>query len=59
MISEGYAVVSMGDRFGFIDNKGKFAVPLEYTVVTPFINGVAYGRQQNGKWVKLEKDKLQ
>lgn len=59
VISEGYAVVSMGDRFGFIDNKGKFVVPLEYTVVTPFINGVAYGRQQNGKWVKLEKDKLQ
>lgn len=57
-ISEGLAILNIGDRFGFIDNKGKVVVPLIYTAVTPFENGVAYVRQQDGTWKKLYKNKL-
>lgn len=57
-ISEGLAILNIGDRFGFIDNKGKVVVPLIYTAVTPFENGVAYVRLHNGQWKKLYKNKL-
>ena len=57
-ISEGLAILSVGDRFGFIDNKGNVKVPLKYTAVTPFENGIAYVRDQDGKWVKIYKKDL-
>ena len=57
-ISEGLAILNIGDRFGFIDNKGVVKVPLIYTAVTPFENGVSYVRQKNGKWKKLCKKDL-
>lgn len=57
-ISEGLAILSVGDRFGFIDNKGTVKVPLEYTAVTPFENGIAYVRDINGKWKKISKKDL-
>jgi hypothetical protein len=57
-ISEGLAILSIGDRFGFIDNKGTVKVPLKYTAVTPFENGIAFVRDQNGKWTKICKKDL-
>ena len=57
-ISEGLAILNIGDRFGFIDNKGNIKVPLIYTAVTPFENGIAYVRQQDGKWKKIYKNEL-
>lgn len=57
-ISEGLAILNIGDRFGFIDNKGNIKVPLKYTAVTPFDGGVSFARQQNGKWIKIYKKDL-
>ena len=57
-ISEGLAILNIGDKFGFIDNIGNVKVPLIYTAATPFENGVAYVRQQDGKWKKIYKDEL-
>lgn len=57
-ISEGLAILSVGDRFGFIDNKGNVKVPLKYTAVTPFENGIAFVRDQNGIWKKIYKKDL-
>ena len=57
-ISEGLAILSVGDRFGFIDNAGTIKVPLKYTAVTPFENGIAYVRDLNGKWEKIYKKDL-
>lgn len=51
--SEGYGIIGLGGRYGFIDTKGNVVVPLIYTAVTPFINGVAYVRDQNNKWTKI------
>ena len=57
-ISEGLAILNMGDKFGFIDNNGKVVVPLIYTAVTPFENGIAYVRLHNGQWKKIYKNEL-
>lgn len=57
-ISEGMALLAIGDRFGFIDNKGNVKVPLKYTAVTPFENGIAYVRDQDGIWKKIFKKDL-
>lgn len=57
-ISEGLAILNIGDRFGFIDKTGKVVVPLDYSAVTPFKNGVAYVREINGNWKKIFRDKL-
>jgi len=51
--SEGYGIVGVGGRYGYINTKGKVVVPLIYTAVTPFISGVAYVRDQNNKWTKI------
>ena len=51
--SEGYGIVNVGNRYGFIDTKGDVVVPLIYSAVTPFVNGVAYVRDGNGKWTKI------
>lgn len=57
-ISEGLAILNLGDRFGFIDNQGTIKVPLIYTAVTPFENGISYVRQLDGKWKKIYKKDL-
>ncbi|MCQ2132004.1 MAG: WG repeat-containing protein [Bacteroidaceae bacterium] len=54
-ISEGLAILSLGDCFGFIDNKGEIVVPLIYTAVTPFKHGASFVRKQNGEWMKIYK----
>jgi hypothetical protein len=51
--SEGYGIIGLGGRFGYIDVTGNVVVPLIYTAVTPFIDGVAWVRDQNGKWKKI------
>ena len=51
--SEGYGIVGIGGRYGFINTSGKVVVPLIYTAVTPFLNGVAYVRDKNNKWTKI------
>lgn len=57
-ISEGFAIFNIGDKYGFIDNKGNIRVPLIYTAVTPFENGVAWGKMQDGNWTRIYKDRL-
>ncbi|MBQ0089131.1 MAG: WG repeat-containing protein [Prevotellaceae bacterium] len=57
-ISEGLAILSIGDRYGFIDNAGNVVVPLNYTAVTPFEDGVALVRDQNGKWSKIYHEEI-
>lgn len=52
-ISEGKALLVVGDRFGFIDSKGKVIVPIKYTCAIPFNNGVCFVRDDNGRWKRL------
>lgn len=52
-ISEGLGIVNIGNRFGLIDNTGKWVLPLIYTGITPFENGVAFVRDQEGNWKKI------
>lgn len=56
--SEGLAILNIGDRYGFIDNTGKVVVPLMYTGVTPFENGISYVRDQEGNWSKIYRKDL-
>ena len=56
--SEGYGIIRLGDRFGYIDVTGKVVVPMIYTAATPFINGEAFVRDQNNKWTKIYSKKL-
>jgi hypothetical protein len=53
LASEGYGVVGIGGRYGYINTSGKVVVPLMYTAVSPFHNGVAYLREESGKWTKI------
>ena len=57
-ISEELAILNIGDKFGFIDNKGNIKVPLIYTAVTPFEDGISYVRLENGSWKKIYKNSL-
>ncbi len=52
-VSEGLAILSIGDRYGYINNKGDIVVPLIYTAITPFEDGKCYAREGNGHWVTL------
>ncbi len=58
IISEGLAMIILGDRYGFIDNNGKVVVPLIYTGAIPFSNGITHVKKNDGKWIKLIKDQL-
>lgn len=51
--NEGFCILRIGDRFGFMDVNGNVVVPLIYTAVTPFIDGEAFVRGENGKWTKI------
>ncbi|MDE5849991.1 MAG: WG repeat-containing protein, partial [Muribaculaceae bacterium] len=51
--SEDFAILNIGDRYGYINNKGKVVIPLKYTAVTPFIDGVCFARSKEGKWEKI------
>lgn len=52
-VSEGLAILSIGDRYGYINNKGDIVIPLIYTAITPFEDGKCYAREGNGHWVTL------
>lgn len=54
-VYEGLAILNLGNRYGYIDNTGKVVVPLVYTAITPFENGVCYARKQDGKWIKINR----
>ena len=56
-ISEGYAMLILGDKYGFIDNTGKIVVPVKYSAAIPFENGIGYVRDGN-KWIRIQKDEL-
>lgn len=56
--SEGLAIISLGDRNGYIDANGKVVIPLNYSFLTPFSKGVAYGLDINGVWHKFYRNKL-
>lgn len=51
--SEGYGIINVGGAFGFIDSTGKVVVPLKYSFVTPFVNGISYVKDASGKWSKI------
>ena len=57
-IKDGLGFVQIGDRYGFIDKNGKFPIPLIYTAVTPFRNGVTFVRDQVGNWHKIYRKDL-
>ncbi len=47
--SDGLAVVKIGEKHGFINNKGQIVVPIIYDYAEAFINGVAYvSMNENG-----------
>lgn len=56
-ISDGLAMLVLGEKYGFIDNTGKIVVPVNYTAAIPFENGIGYVRDGN-KWIRIQKDKL-
>lgn len=53
LASEGYGIIGIGGRYGYINTSGEVVIPLMYTAVAPFHNGVAYVRDQNNKWTKI------
>ena len=57
-ISDGIGILRLGDRYGFINTSGKIVVPLIYTAVTPFRNGISYVRDKAGKWHKIYRKDL-
>lgn len=57
-ISDGLAVLNIGDRYGLIDINGNVVLPLVYTAVTPFENGISYVRDQEGNWSKIYRKDL-
>lgn len=57
-ISEGLAILKIGDRLGLIDVTGKVVLPLEYTGITPFENGIAFVRDKQGTWKKIKRTDL-
>ena len=57
-VSEGLAVLNCAGHFGYINCSGKVVVPLIYTAITPFEDGVAFGRRQDGTWEKIYRANL-
>lgn len=47
--SEGLAAVQHGNKWGFIDDKGRNIIPCKYEEVGDFLNGMARVKS-NGKW---------
>ena len=52
--TEGLAVVRKDDKYGFIDKKGKIALPLKYESAEPFSEGLAAVQQADG-WCYINK----
>ena len=56
--SEGFGIICIGGKFGYIDKKGVVVVPLIYDFATPFVNGKAFVKKDSNKWEKLEASDL-
>lgn len=47
--SDGLAVVKIGEKYGYINNKGQIVIPIIYDYAEAFINGVAFvSMNENG-----------
>lgn len=57
-ISDGLALLAIGDRYGYVDIEGKVVTPLIYKAVTPFDDGVAYALGTDDKWSKIYRKDL-
>lgn len=57
-VSDGLAIIYLGDRYGIINDNGDVVVPLVYTAITPFENGEAFARDKNGTWSKIYSNQL-
>lgn len=53
--NEGMAAVSVNDKWGFIDASGKMVIQPQYEGVSGFINGVAYGIDEEGNDIYFDK----
>lgn len=51
--SDGLAIYNIGNMYGYINNKGDVVVPLIYTAITPFVEGVCFARDREGKWSRI------
>ena len=51
---EGLAKVRVGDRYGFLDSKGKVTIPVELEYCETFNHGLAMIRK-NDKWGAIDK----
>lgn len=57
-ISDGLALLAIGDRYGYVDIEGNVVAPLIYKAVTPFEDGVAYALRTDDKWIKIYRKDL-
>ena len=61
--SEGLAAVKLGNKWGFINNKGKVVIPIKYDDIESFSKGLAFVRKdgkdgyvdKKGKFVEVNK----
>ena len=53
--SEGLAVVSNGEGYGYMDKSGQIAIPYRYDDAYPFKNGLGAVRK-NGKWGYIDEN---
>ena len=53
---EGLCAVCKNDLWGFIDNTGKEVIATQYESVGDFCEGFAYAKNNNGKWIFIDKN---
>ena len=53
LISDGYAMLCIGDRCGYVNKEGKIVVPLIYSIIVPFYDGTIYGLRQDHTWEEI------
>lgn len=53
LISDGYALLCIGDRCGFVNKDSKIVVPLIYSIIVPFYDGTIYGLKQDHTWDEI------
>ena len=53
LISDGYAMLCIGDRCGYVNKEGKIVVPLIYNIIVPFYDGTIYGLKQDHTWEEI------
>lgn len=53
LISDGHAMLCIGDRCGYVNKEGRIVVPLIYHVIIPFSDGTIYGLKQDHTWEEI------